>query len=239
MDSRILKSIEGTHKAQEERREKIPPWSHSFINTYELCHLKAYRTYIKKDIEFIPSTESAYGNQVHRAAELRLASRVRLPVEHKGLERYIIPIETFPGEEKHYEWKLGIKEDGSACSYWDNEVWGRGVIDICLIQSDVGAIFDWKTGKRREDPSELELHAILLKAHRPNLTKITGRYLWLKSNTLGTAYDLSDTPVKLAYVRDVMERVKQNFRGGTWQANENVLCSYCDVRDCPYNRKEK
>lgn len=231
---------------------KLPPWSHSFISTYERCELQAYRQYVKRDIPYEETPERAAGNRLHKAMDQRLSKRLRLPVEFHGYERYVPPLEQAEGE-KHYEWKLGIREDGSACDFFASDVWGRGVLDVCIIEAPKerewdaddapfklgtkAAIFDWKTGRVWEDPSELELHAVLLKAHRPQLTKITGRYLWLKTKTLSQAYDLSDTPVKLAYVRGVMERAKQNFRLGAWQANENVLCRWCAVRDCQFNKR--
>jgi hypothetical protein len=218
--------------------EKLPPWSYSFLHSYDVCQHQAYRTYVKKDIEFISSPQSDYGTSVHKALEARFKGE-KLPAEYVDYESYVRPIESFPTEEKHYEWKLGILEDGSSCNFYDEDVWGRGVLDVCMINGPTAMLFDWKTGKIREDPTELELHAILVKAHRPYLTKILGRYMWLKFNKLGLVHDLSDTVVKLAYVRGVMERAKQNFRVGAWQRHENVLCKWCAVIDCPFNKRNE
>ena len=56
---------------------------------------------------------------------------------------------------------LGITEAGDACDFFAKDVWLRGKIDAIVIRQPMAAIFDWKTGKKREDPGELELHAMI------------------------------------------------------------------------------
>ena len=214
---------------------KTPPWSHSLLHSYEVCEHQAYRQYVVKDIPWEPTPERVAGNAAHKALELRLSAQVRLPDGFGRYEGLILPIERFEGE-RHYEWKLGMQEDGSPCRFHDDDVWGRGVLDVCLIRDRIGMLLDWKTGKVREDPEELEVQAVLLKAHWPGLTRIVGRYVWLRDNQLGQEHDLSDTVVKLASIRQRVEKFRMNLRTGAWQKRDNVLCGWCSVRDCEFNR---
>lgn len=218
-----------------ETRMKTPPWSHSLLHSYEICEYQCYRQYVKRDIPWEPTPQKELGNRAHKALELRLREQTELPEEFKPYEGMMMPIVKFDGE-KHFEWKLGIREEGSPCDFYADDVWGRGVLDVVMVKDHTGMILDWKTGKEREDPAELEVQSILLRAARPGLTKIVGRYVWLKTNKLGIPHDLSDTPVKLAHIRAKMEKVKMNMRVGTWQKHANVLCGWCSVKDCEFNR---
>ena len=218
------------------RSVKSPTWSHSFLASFSICEHQAYRQYVARDVPYEETPALLAGRAAHEALEHRLRDRAALPPEHAARESLCVPIDRFAGE-KHFEWKLGLREDGSPCDFHDPAVWGRGVLDVALLNGETAMLLDWKTGKVREDPAELAAHAVLLRAHRPAIRRIVGRYVWLKAGALGIAHDVSDTPLKLASVRQTMERVKINMRGSTWQKKENVLCGWCSVRDCEFNRR--
>jgi len=216
---------------------KSPAWSHSLLHSYDICPYQAYRTYVVRDIPWEATPAKDFGNAAHKALELRLSARIRLPKDFAKHEGLVLPIDQFTGE-KHYEWKLGMREDGSPCDFHsDDRVWGRGVLDVALINGSTAMILDWKTGKKREDPTELAVQAVLLQAHRPTLERIIGRYIWLRTGELGQPHDVSDTPVKLASIRQKMERFHMNERSGDWQKRSNVLCGWCSVRNCEFNRR--
>jgi hypothetical protein len=176
------------------------------------------------------------GRLTHEAIEARLTKEEPLPEEYGRIESFLIPLSEFPGE-KHIEWKLGIREDGTPCDFAAENVWGRGILDVALVQREIALLFDWKTGKVREDPSELATHAILLHAHRPRVTRITGHYVWLQESRVGMSHDLSDVVVKLAAIRDRYEKIKLNMRNETWHKRANALCRWCNVIDCENNRR--
>jgi hypothetical protein len=212
------------------------PWSHSFLASFAICEHQAYRQYVARDIPYEETPALLAGRAAHTALEHRLRDGASLPRSEAARESLCLPIDRFAGE-KHFEWKLGIREDGSPCDFHADDVWGRGVLDVALLDGETAMLLDWKTGKVREDPAELAAHAVLLRAHRPAIRRIVGRYVWLKTGELGAPHDVSDTPLKLASVRQTMERVKINMRGSTWQKKENVLCGWCSVRDCEFNRR--
>jgi hypothetical protein len=231
------KSRRSSSKPSSKRSEPVKtPWFHSFLASFATCEYQAYRQYVARDVPWEETPARAAGREAHSALERRLRDGARLPPDHAARESLCLPIDRFAGE-KHFEWRLGVREDGSPCDFFDRDVWGRGVLDVALLDGEVAMLLDWKTGKVREDPSELAAHAVLLRAHRPAIRRIVGRYVWLMTGALGIAHDVSDTPLKLASVRQTMEKVKINIRGSTWQKKENVLCGWCSVRDCEFNRR--
>jgi hypothetical protein len=215
---------------------KTPAWSHSFLSSFAVCEHQAYRRYVTRDVPYEETPALLAGRAAHEALEHRLRDGASLPHDHAAREALCVPIDRFAGE-KHFEWKLGLREDGSPCNFHADDVWGRGTLDVALLNGETAMLLDWKTGKVREDPTELAAHAVLLRAHRPALRRVIGRYVWLRTGMLGVPHDVSDTPLKLASVRQTMEKVKNNMRGGTWQKHENVLCGWCSVRDCEFNRR--
>jgi hypothetical protein len=192
--------------------------------------------YIVRDVERETSPAMELGSKVHKAIEDRLGKGVELPPEAAQHEGLMQPIAAFPGE-KHYEWRLGMRLDGTSCDFDDEAAWGRGIIDVALLNGPIALLFDWKTGRVREDPTELQIHAVLLRAHHPELRTVTGRYVWLREGRVGQVHDLSDTVVTLARIRGQMEKFRTNMRTGDWQKRQNVLCGWCPVYDCEFNQR--
>lgn len=208
--------------------------SYSSLKAFEQCPRKFYHLYVAKDAPKEHSAELQWGNEVHSAMESRLRDGVVLPAPMEGYERFATLLDDHPCK---VELKLGIRLDGKACGFFDNEVWVRGKVDVSIVYDNLAAIFDWKTGKKREDPDELEIFGVMLKALHPQLEKITGHYVWLKEGTLGGPHDLSDTPVKLAQVRGRYEKIVEALRFKHFPENETPLCGWCPIVNCRFNPK--
>lgn len=97
-------------------------------------------------------------------------------------------------------------------------------------------LFDWKTGKVREDPRELSCQALLLKAHHPEVTLIKGAYVWLKENRVGQMYDLSNTDRVFNANKAATGQQQECLETEHWPKEPNALCGWCPVKDCEFNR---
>jgi hypothetical protein len=217
---------------------KLPVASHSFLNDWGNCPRKAYRKYIKKDLPKQPQTkEMAWGNEVHSAFERRIGGYLGWPI---GMEKFEVIARPLVDRGARAELALGIKQDGMMCDFWAKDVWLRGKIDASMVQEPVAAIFDWKTGKRRENKAELEVHGVLLKAFFPKVQRIYGHYVWLQDREVGKAHDVSDTETKLAEIRSVMNTVRNCMEIEDFPARPNLLCGgewgSCPVTDCEHRR---
>jgi hypothetical protein len=216
---------------------KLPVASHTFLNDWDNCPRKAFRKHIKKDLPKEPQTEPMrWGNEVHTAFEVRIKHGTKWPA---GMEKYEAIAAPLVAAGAAAERMAGIREDGSACDFFASDVWLRGKVDASVIRRDAGAaiIFDWKTGKRREEKAELETHAVLLKAWVPSIQKITAHYVWLQDNEVGKAHDVSDTEKKLAEIRSTMNTVRNCMEIENFPPRPNPLCGWCPVEDCEHNRK--
>ncbi len=208
--------------------------SHTFLDTFARCPKQAYHKYVVKDLPFVETEAMKWGNRVHDALEKRVRDRAPLPEGMEAYEKFASPLDLHA--YKLVEHKLGMTKDGRSSSFFGEQVWCRGKVDVALINGRTAFILDWKTGKRREDPAELERFAYLLRACFDALERFVGRYVWLKEDRLGDEHRL-DPDRRLEADRRLMEQVEAlQARGEPWPAHENGLCrQYCDVVSCPFN----
>lgn len=223
---------------------KLPVASHTFLRDWDNCPHKAYRRFIKKDLpKFVGTAETKWGDEVHSAFEVRIKHGTSFP---QGMERFEAIAAPLVAAGARAEKMLGITEDGKSCDFFAPNVWLRGKIDATVLKvagAAVGlsegkaAIFDWKSGKRREEKAELEVHGVLLKAWQPTIQKITAHYVWLQDSEVGRAYDVSNTEAKLAEIRSVMNMVRNCMEIEDFPKRRNPLCGWCEVLDCEHNTK--
>jgi hypothetical protein len=175
-----------------------------------------------------------WGNEVHSAFEVRIKHGTTFP---RGMEQYERIAAPLVSAGATAERMLGIDAHGVLCDFFAPGVWLRGKIDATIERSPLAAIFDWKTGKRREDNSELHVHAVLLRAWKPTVQKITAHYVWLQDGEVGKPHDVSDTETTLVGIRKTMETVASCIEIEDFPKRRNPLCGWCDVLDCENNTK--
>ncbi len=213
-------------------------WSYSFLNTYIRCARQGQAQYITKELPYTESPETAHGDRVHSAAETALKLKQFPIIPYDDLVPYFQAIYSIPAYKKiEPEMKLGVGMNWEPKQFFDNDVWGRGKLDVpILVNPETAIIFDWKTGKEWEDPFELEVQAVLLKAKYPELKVIKGAYIWLKEDKYGPTYDLHQT---LDKTRDKIEGVMEKVGKGLFYAQPNALCGWCALKTCRHWKERK
>jgi len=210
--------------------------SHTFISEFENCAHKAQRKFITKDLPKTPPTpEQTLGVDVHKAFEARLKTNAKFSARFAGYEPFAAAVENAPGD-KLIEEQLAITADGVPCNFFGENVFLRGKGDAIVVNGKAALILDWKTGKEREDPAELEVFALMLKCRFRGLETITGRYVWLKTMSLGRSHDLSNVAKSYNAIRLVSRKVEALADSGKpWPKSPNPLCGWCPVMDCEHN----
>jgi len=206
-------------------------WSYTFNRDFDNCPRKAHHRYVLRDLgPFVETDEIKYGNVVHDALNNRTRN-VPLPAEMGSFEPYALALQPYiDADQVRGEWQLGVRLDGSPCDFFDNEVFMRGKIDVTIMPNAQQAhITDWKTGNDKyEDPMELEGNAIMLSAHHPRLTVITGNFVWLKTDRIGITYNLTERlPDRWSKIVNLMTVIIPSM--DVWPPRPNPLCSYCPV----------
>ncbi len=215
---------------------KLPKYSYTFLSTYEICPSQAFHRYVLKSIPFQETTQMKWGSEVHSALEKRVRDKAPLPVQMAKYEIYAATLEPLKPE---VEMKLGIKRDGTPCAFFDDDVWLRGKADIAAKSGQAALLMDYKTGRKREDPYELELQGLMLQAAWPEVERITGHYVWLQDGVVGRAHDVSNVSETLECIQEKADEIEHCHKTGEWRTKSGPLCGWCPVTSCNFNRLKK
>lgn len=220
------------------------PWAYSKLELFKQCPRKAYHVYVLKEKE-PPSAALEEGRITHSAFEARLIGNKTLPTNLSIHEHFCTTLKQKQSEgyDLQAELKLGIDEHYKPVAFFDDRVYGRGAVDVLLVNPEKthAVDFDWKTGKRRESEDQLAGQALLIFARIPTLQKITASYIWLSENKVGKTYTF--TPSQLPAIRADIERTLESIETaqarGDWPEKPSPLCKFCHIESCKFNPKWK
>ena len=207
--------------------------THSFssIKMYENCPKRYYHQRITKEVQDTGSDATIYGERVHEALEHRLDKKVELPSESKTYEPLCKSIEGLGGTLQ-VEQKLTLSENLTPTTWREKDAWLRSLLDVLLIFEDEAIVMDWKTGKRRPDFSQLEMFALQVFSHYPNIKKVKSTFVWLKDLSLDShtynRLDADDLWVKLL---SKTERINQSLTNNNWPPKPSGLCRFCPAKN--------
>jgi hypothetical protein len=218
---------------------KIPVASYTMLNDFDNCPHKGFRKHVVKDLQWTgpASQQGMSGVEIHKAMAMAISRGRQLP---KEIEKYTPLVAVLMGRNALTELPVAIRRDGEPCGFYDDNVACRGYADVVVIDNTTAVMFDWKTGKKREDPTELKLHAMMLRARYSNLTRILGHYVWLNNvdlglPALGKQHDLSDIGHTYREMEQQLDEIEHMLTHNDFPKQPNPLCAWCPVMDCENN----
>lgn len=205
------------------------------------CPKKYYHLRVAKTHKDQGGIESIAGDRDHKGIEDRLAKGTALPDHLKKHEKTIETILN-SGVEVKAEQELAITRELIPCDWWHQDVFLRVKADVGLYTETTAGLLDWKTGKRRPKPFQLELGALAQWIHYPKIKSTRAAFLWLKDdatdNYLYTKEDDYDRILSKLKVK--ADKIEDTAAEGVWQAKPSRFkCKYCPVKlDCSYSMAE-
>lgn len=219
-------------------------WSYSALNDFENCPLGFAHKRFYRDNP--PEPERDYlidGNLKHKAFEKALKGEALFANEEDAIRPYMHYVDALKnasvGGELHAEMQMCLNEQLKPTDWFGVDAWGRGVIDVCIIKGDEVWIYDWKTGKPKEDPTQLKVFCAFLGILRPELQTFTAKCIWLKDPKAGNIVKLtrSDLVGVWQELLGRVTRMRQAWDSEVWAAKPSGLCPYCGFVDrCQYRR---
>lgn len=221
-------------------------WSFTKLNLYELCPFKYKMTAVRpiqvKD-EF--GQEAKEGIEIHEALDKRLHGGQPLTGMRSEYERFCRAIEAAPGD-LYPEVQFCMTRDFKQTKWddWDRG-WFRGVLDVLKVNNTKAIILDWKTGKVKEEPEQLEFFANLVFLFFPEVQNVSARYIWLKyagvdeSKVMGEPYEYQRHQTKELWAKHLPRVVafEKGVNNQDYPTRKNGLCKdYCVVKKvgkCP------
>jgi len=223
---------------------KYSPYSFSKITTYLDCQKKFEFTYVNKievDKEYVDPTYFVRGRFLHSYIADRLKGGDGLDlgvykidetekmnlveIAEATLEHDYVSF-TFDFDCNLVEKQIFLGSELKPAKTKDEAAF-VGYVDYIAFKDDFGIIIDWKTGKAKSEPnfSQLELYAIWLFQHQPQLTEIDLLFFYVEHNefVIKTVKpeDVTEMKNELVDVIEIIEDTKE------FEINESSHCSKC------------
>jgi len=218
----------------------VAPWSFSKIKAFEQCPKQFYHEKILKEYPFVQTDAILYGNEFHKAAEDYVSNDTPLPKKFDYAQAMLDSLNAKRGV-KLCEKKMGITENLKPCGFYDKDVWFRGIADLLIIDTlgEIAWVIDYKTGKnaRYADKGQLELMALSVFIHYPEVNKIKAGLVFVVSNDLIKAkYTVYDSHSLWTKWLRKYEAMKVAADKNVWNPRPSGLCKrHCSVTVCAYN----
>lgn len=215
-------------------------WSYSSIKLFEQCPRKYFHLRVLKDV-VEPETEAMlYGTRFHEAAESYIKDGAPLPDAFAFAKPVLDNLKQIPGE-KLCEYEMGITEDLQPCGFHDENVWFRGIADLLILDREKGEarVVDYKTGKSAKyaDPDQLELMALCIFKHFPEIKKVKGGLAFVICNAFVKGkYDAVHQDALWGKWVKSHSRIKIAYDNDVWNPKPSGLCrKHCSVLSCSHN----
>jgi len=220
----------------------VTPWSYSRMKLFEQCPKKYYHLNIARDYKEPQSDAMRYGNEFHTACEVYIRDGVDLPPAFEFARATLDALAAKDGD-KHCEYRMGLTHDLEPCGFSDKNVWYRGIADLIILNGEDAMVVDYKTGKsdKYADPDQLELMALSVFKHFPQIKRVRVGLVFFVPNTLiRNVFLISDADRLWERWFNNVSRMEQAFSNNVWNANPSGLCRrHCVVESCVHNGRNQ
>jgi hypothetical protein len=206
------------------------------MSCFETCPRQYEARYVTKEVRFEQGVEATWGDEVHKALEARVRDGTPLPSNVAMYDKWAAAVAARPGE-KIVEGAYAITHDVTPCDFFADGVWLRAKIDVLILRDDVAEIIDYKTGKMKNDVTQLRRYALLVMATYPEVARVRAGYAWLKNDVLSSPvmYSRSQVDDIVRLERGVYDRIEAAYMTGKFQPKPSGLCNgWCPVTNCEF-----
>jgi hypothetical protein len=229
--------MRGTEHMSAGLEKPLVAWSHSALKLYQTCPRKYYEAKITKQWpEIFKGAATEWGTTVHKAFEQRIKYGSPFPDSMSQWEPLAKKLAGMKGVIL-LEQQLALNKQMAKVGWFDKDVWVRVIIDYMCINQVTGnaLLWDYKTGKRKDDDAQLALMAAVIFEIYPDIHKITAGFIWLKGEM--SLYTVTFTrPNKgLLWNQHIptVRAVENSVMTGHWPMKRSGLCNgWCPVEDC-------
>lgn len=215
------------------------PMSYSRLSTFENCQQQFDYLYVTKNVQVVESEAMAYGTRVHEALEMYAKSRDEkyLTRETKKWKSLIDRLLEKKGTHL-YEYQMALTPELEPCDWMAKDVWLRGIADVLVVDGETAYCLDWKTGKVRDNPTQLQLFACMVFLHFPEVQTVKTAFVWLKFDQVtDMVYKRSMFDLMWRNLTQRFDYVQETIDLGVFEAKPSGLCRWCAAKDiCPYGR---
>lgn len=214
--------------------------SYSSLKMFENCPKNYYHQRIEKSVKDLGNAVTIYGERIHKSLELRLGEGAMLGREAERYEALCASIEKIAANGVlTVEEEMTLNQSLEPTGWWDADAWLRSKIDVLVRNGPDAIMFDWKTGKRRPDFDQLELFAVQVFKHYPEVQRLKATFVWLKEMKMDhETFTRLDMPAIWQRILGKITRIEGALEHDNWPAKPSGLCNYCPCKSfCEYASK--
>lgn len=220
---------------------KVAAWSHSSLDAFHNCPKQYYETKVLKRWPYVADAGMQWGKDVHKKFENYLLYGEPLGadlVTHQGfLDSFLARPGVLAGEER-----ISLNNHLEMCSYFSKDeekpIWFRGQIDARKrdLESGITHILDHKTGKVKNDYTQLKGFAMFEFLTQPTIHTVTAEYYWTQiKGANGETYTRDMLPSMLRFFAARLGPYAEAYLTNHWIPKQSGLCNgWCPVTDCEY-----
>jgi hypothetical protein len=223
-------------------------WSPSKLACFELCPAKFAAEYFYKTVPYTETVHTLWGNRVHSESERFMKKQSSTdPEALECVAPFLNVLDRLPGQ-RYVEYRIGLTEAWKPVAVpitnkpWDwGDAIGRMAVDLAIINGKVLKGFDYKTGKMKDDESQLRINALCVALLHPEVEEFDMKYIWLKDKkTTGFKLNRKDLVPVYKDIKSRVGRLKEAWDSEVFVARKNYLCeSWCGNAKCPFNGGRK
>jgi hypothetical protein len=197
---------------------------------YENCPKRYFHQRIEKSVVDPGGEASKHGERVHKVLEDYIKDDAPLDHSNKKFAPMLDALKQGPGT-KHAELEMTLSDTFKPTGWFEPDAWLRSKLDYVAINGKNAVVLDWKTGKRRPDPFQLEVFALQVFVHYPDVDKVYSSFVWLPDEKTDTViYYRSQMPELWHEIMSRVKRIEDSATSGTWQAKPSGLCGWCPCK---------
>lgn len=214
-------------------------WSFSRIVSMETCPRKHWHLNVQKDLKEPESDAMAEGTATHTAFKEYLKSGKPLPLHLRHHGAVLGKIAALPGE-KVVEQQLALDANWKMTDWFAKDAWLRVISDLSQLNGKSAIVWDWKTGKVKDDFTQLQLNAAVTMHLAPEIDTVKMGFYWTKAQKISPK-DMAraELPEFWGKMLGRVQVYQSHFDQNNFPPRPNPFCKGCIVKSCQYWQPRK
>lgn len=209
-------------------------WSYSRIEASETCARKFWHLSVAKDIKEEESSYQTEGKETHLAFAKLVKNGIALPLHLRHHGPVLTKIAAMPGE-KVVEQQIALNANWQPVDWFAKDAWLRVISDLTQLNCRAALVWDWKTGRPKDDFTQLRLNAAVTMHLAPEIEQVRMSYYWTKTRQITSDKMVrADLPEFWGSMLKRVQTYQSRFDRQDFPPNPNPFCKGCPVRNCQY-----
>jgi RecB family exonuclease len=220
---------------------KVMPLSFSRLSTFEQCPAQFDYLYVSKRVVNQSNEHSDYGDRVHKVLEAKGKGELdetALSAEgQQTIERWGALVDKVISRsgDKYFEHQMAVNRNLEPVEWFAPDVWIRSIADVLVVDGATAYCLDYKTGKVKENPTQLQLFAAMVFWHFPDVQTAKTSFIWLKFDEVtNSKYERRFLGALWSALEPRFDKVQEVINLGVFETKPSGLCPWCAAKEiCP------